>query len=1002
MPACNGERGFHQPFNLVFALITMKVETDKPFQIIYSLYAHEFLGYLLESFVVQLDEYNRLSFVHQNISAKNAHEFASNLDDSDYELIRLMDDIQQDAIIKRFNKKKVNPYEFFYKIFDSEKEKNKKLRQEILEFIEENRARILPLLHGKELYEMNNDGEPNGRRIEIMDEPASVLFHFRKSEENTKYFPTIKHAGEKIEFINRGAYLVCKEPAWMVLQKKLYHFKKNVDGHKLQPFLYKRNIVIPKKVEESYFRKFIAPLVASYDVYAKGFDIVSQRPAPVAEISFGELKPARTLNAFGSNGNSNVQELEVEEETALHIELSFRYNGFRFNARSHDPVSVSMEKEADGNYVFYRVLRNTRQEKQTVQRLSDLQLKLQNGRVTLPKYEGLEWISKHKSELEKEGFIVKQHTQGNKRYFVGTSQISVEVRENIDWFDIHTCVRFGDYEISFKDLRKMFINDQREITLPNGEVAILPESWTVQYADLFSFAEEDNEGLRLKKHHLTLIQELKNENLAQVSMDRKLAGLRNFEEIEQHNFPEAFKGALRPYQYAGYNWMHFLNQYKFGGCLADDMGLGKTVQTLAMLQNQKEQQNQGTSLLIMPTSLIYNWEKEAQRFTPELKVFTYTGTNRDKNIEQFAHYDLVLTSYGIVRLDVDLLRQFYFNYIILDESQAIKNPGSNITKAVKRLKARNRLILTGTPLENSVMDLWSQMNFINPGLLGSKAFFKEKFLQPIEKKGDARQTEKLHTLIKPFILRRQKWQVATELPEKVENVNYSIMTSAQKEQYEQVKTQYRNEILDMIETRGIKKSQFLLLRGLTKLRQIANHPRMVDPEYSDGSGKLEDVTHMLTSAISEGHKVLVFSQFVKHLALLGEFLEKEHIPYAYLDGSTRNRKEEVERFQSDENLRVFLMSLKAGGVGLNLTAADYVFILDPWWNPAVEAQATDRAHRIGQENKVFTYKFITKDSVEEKILTLQQNKLRLANDLITTEESFVKSLSRDDISAILN
>ncbi|MEL7005477.1 MAG: DEAD/DEAH box helicase, partial [Bacteroidota bacterium] len=401
------------------------------------------------------------------------------------------------------------------------------------------------------------------------------------------------------------------------------------------------------------------------------------------------------------------------------------------------------------------------------------------------------------------------------------------------------------------------------------------------------------------------------------------------------------------------------------------------------------------------TSLVYNWEQEAKKFTPKLKVFTYTGTNRDKNPEKFSKYDLVLTSYGIVRLDIDILSQYYFNYVILDESQAIKNPNSNIAKAVRELSTKNRLILTGTPLENSTMDLWSQMHFINPGLLGTKALFKNEFLNPIEKQNDAAKARKLSAIIKPFILRRHKSQVATELPEKVENIQMCHLSDNQEKEYEKVKSYYRDKIMENIETNGINKSQLLLLQGLTKLRQIANHPKMVDPEYTGDSGKLWDVTHMLDNAIREDHKILIFSQFVKHLSILSDYLKEQGIDFAYLDGSTKNRQEQVERFQNEDSLKIFLISLKAGGLGLNLTKADYVFILDPWWNPASEAQAVDRAHRIGQQNKVFTYKFITKGTVEEKILALQKHKRKLAEDLITTEESFVKSLSKDDIESLL-
>jgi SNF2 family DNA or RNA helicase len=430
------------------------------------------------------------------------------------------------------------------------------------------------------------------------------------------------------------------------------------------------------------------------------------------------------------------------------------------------------------------------------------------------------------------------------------------------------------------------------------------------------------------------------------------------------------------------------------------MGLGKTVQTLALLQNEKEKGATNASLLIMPTSLIYNWLMEARKFTPSLKIFNYTGTHREKNVAQFEGYDLVLTSYGTTRIDIDHLKNYYFNYIILDESQAIKNPDSNIARAVRELKSKYKLILTGTPIENSTMDLWSQMTFINPGLLGNQSFFRNEFLMPIEKKQDEIKTKRLYSIIKPFILRRHKSQVATELPEKIENIKYCKMTSEQEKEYEKVKSNYRNMILESIEEKGMSSSQLLVLQGLTKLRQIANHPKMVIEGYEADSGKLEDVTHMLQNALSSNHKILVFSQFVKHLSIFKDYLSREKITYAYLDGTTKDRQAQVDYFQNNEEVKVFLISLKAGGLGLNLTAADYVFILDPWWNPAVEAQAVDRAYRIGQKNKVFTYKFITTNTVEEKILNLQKNKLKLANDLITTEESFVKNLSKEDIQSI--
>ena len=975
----------------------MKVSAAQPFQIIYSLYEHEYLGYLFESFVVHLDDKGKLTLQHQNISSKNAKEFASRLDDTDYTLIELMDSMQQDAVIKHFNKKNVKPEEFFLKVYDPNKG-NEALQVEIDSYLERRRSKILENIQGKWVYEMGNDGEPAWKKIEVLEKKATVLFHFRRNEDSTHYFPTIKYNGEKIDFQYKDAYIICKSPAWMVLEGKLYSFEKDVDGKKLAPFLNKKFIVIPKNVEETYYNKFVAPLIASFDVYAKGFDINTEKYNPVPILTLSELvgnNPSMSL--FNDNGKSTVEDSEK-----ILFELSFQYGPFKFKANNIGPVSVSVEKQGD-SYTFHRVSRKLDDEKEIIQYMVNSGLPIKNSKVAIPKTTAFAWLDENRQELERRQFIIDQKGRSSKKYFIGEYKISVEVKENIDWFDIHAVIKFGDYEISFKELRKLISKKKLEVELPNGEVAVIPESWLVEYSELFAFSEEDEHGEpKLKKHHLALVQDLESGNLAKVTMSRKLQSLKGFDEIGEAELPKHFKGELRPYQKAGYNWLHFLNQYKFGGCLADDMGLGKTVQTLTMLQAQKENGVEGASLLIMPTSLVYNWEAEAKKFTPKLKVFTYTGTNRDKDISKFAKYDVIITSYGIVRLDIELLVNYYFNYVILDESQAIKNPASNIAKAVRKLTSRNRLILTGTPLENSTMDLWSQMHFINPGLLGSQSFFKNEFLNPIEKKNDEEKTRKLNAIIKPFILRRHKSQVATELPEKVENVQYSDLTPSQETEYEKVKSYYRNKILENIEAQGLNKSQLLLLQGLTKLRQIANHPKMVDHEYEGNSGKMEDVILKLDNAIRDDHKILIFSQFVKHLSILADHLREKHIDFAYLDGSTKDRQGQVERFQNNPELKVFLISLKAGGLGLNLTKADYVFILDPWWNPAIEAQAVDRAHRIGQENKVFTYKFISKNTVEEKILALQKHKRKLASDLITTEESFVKSLSKEDIESLLS
>ncbi|GAA4453292.1 hypothetical protein GCM10023189_18120 [Nibrella saemangeumensis] len=983
----------------------MKVSPTEPYQIVYSLLEHEFLGYLIEAFVVQLNGRGELTLLNQTLSTQNAGEFADGLDERDFESVRLIEAIQQDVILKKYNTRKLPSVDFFLKTYDPHKG-DKLIQEAIADYLERMKARILPSIVGKPLYIMGNDGNPAWQPVEWMTEPARVFFHFVRNADSTHYFPIIRYEDTRVEFQFKNALLLCDDPAWMMVNNRLYHFDKQVDGKKLRPFLNKNHIVIPKNIEDQYYQRFVAPLIASYDVFAKGFEIRTETLAPVPVLTVAEQpttsQPVTTALFAGSGEEED--DVERQDSDRMRFELFFQYGTFlfRYDNSPSATANVSLEKKGD-EYIFYKVKRDARTETQKLLWLKENGLDLKQGFITLGKGEAFEWLSSRGNTLHHAGFVVRQPVANAKRYFLGYSSIEVSIQEGRDWFDIYAKVCFGEFEIPFIKLRSLILNKKREFTLPNGEIAVIPDTWFTKYSELLAFLEhpDGTDQLVLRKHHLALVQDLERDSLATTVISRKLERLRNFEEIESNPLPGGFAGALRPYQKAGYDWMNFLNQYRFGGCLADDMGLGKTVMTLAMLQAQKEAGAPEPSLLVMPTSLLYNWELESRKFTPNLRVMVYTGTYRDKNTEQFDGYDLILTSYGIVRIDIDLLKEYRFNYVILDESQAIKNPSSHITRAVMQLNSGHRLILTGTPLENSTMDLWAQMTFINPGLLGSQTFFRNEYQVPIEKRNDEQKTQRLYSLIKPFMLRRNKAQVATDLPEKVESIHYCEMTGDQADKYEEAKSYYRNLILEQIEENGMAKSQMVVLQGLTKLRQIANHPRLIDEAYAGDSGKLEDVLMRLESAMADNHKVLVFSQFIKHLNVFRQYLKENQISYAYLDGSTQDRQSQVKLFQTDDSIKLFLISLKAGGLGHNLTAADYVFILDPWWNPAIEAQAVDRAHRIGQEKTVFTYKFITKNTVEEKILALQRSKQKLASDLISSEESFVKSLTKEDVMALL-
>jgi SNF2 family DNA or RNA helicase len=454
------------------------------------------------------------------------------------------------------------------------------------------------------------------------------------------------------------------------------------------------------------------------------------------------------------------------------------------------------------------------------------------------------------------------------------------------------------------------------------------------------------------------------------------------------------------------------------------MGLGKTLQAIAVLLRSRElprdgisgspgqeatpgegqyslfsgEQTKHTSLIVVPASLLHNWAKECNRFAPGLKVLIHQGNQRNRELTNFTYYDLVISTYHTVRQDILNLSGFHFHYVILDESQMIKNSSSKLYHAVVSLHSDHKIVLTGTPIENSLTDLWSQVNFVNPGLLGTLGFFKRNFVLPIEKKKNQEREEQLKELINPFVLRRTKEEVARELPPLFEQVRYVNMTESQKRIYEEEKSQVRNAILENLEEVGLERSSMMVLQALTRLRQIANHPDLVDDFEGEDSGKFVEVYRDIESVISEGHKILVFSSFVKHLDLFRNRLEEDGISYAYLTGSrnSQQRQKAVREFQTQGNCPLFLISLKAGGVGLNLTAADYVFILDPWWNPAAEMQALNRAHRIGQGKSVFVYRFISNDSIEEKIQRLQERKRELAETFVTSNNP-LKSLNHQEL-----
>ncbi|MEY3228948.1 MAG: hypothetical protein RLZZ536_3567, partial [Planctomycetota bacterium] len=569
----------------------------------------------------------------------------------------------------------------------------------------------------------------------------------------------------------------------------------------------------------------------------------------------------------------------------------------------------------------------------------------------------------------------------------------------------HTEVDFEGRSVSFPELLRALERGDSTVRLDDGSLGILPEEWLEQIGMISGLGTTTEDGLRFSTSQAALLDALlaSQESVEiDAGFERMRERFRNFSGLEQVEVPATFVGQLRGYQREGLSWLKFLGDFNFGGCLADDMGLGKTVQFLAMLLRRLEDvKSPPPSLVVVPRSLMFNWSSECGRFAPGLRVMEYTGLERANSRADFSRHHLILTTYGTVRRDIAVLKDIDFDYVVLDEAQTIKNPSSQIARASRLLKANFRLALSGTPIENNAGDLWSIFEFLNPGMLGRSTAFRTHIADP-----DSRESREMVAKgLRPFILRRTKKQVAAELPDRLEETIVCDMEPEQRRLYDELRLHYRDSLLGLVQEQGIAKTRMHVLEALLRLRQAACHPALLKRgDESEPYAKLDVLVPHLQELISEGHKALVFSQFTSMLSILREHLDRQGIVYEYLDGKTRDRKARVEHFQDDPACPVFLISLKAGGLGLNLTAADYVFLLDPWWNPAVEAQAIDRAHRVGQTRTVFAYRLICRDTVEEKIAELQKQKRELADAILAGDDSsnVLKDLSVEDLELLFS
>ncbi len=966
---------------------------------------HRLFGWILKPYMVEkLNE--EFYTITESVLAEEISDKGYSTDQ--IELIKWSAQCSDKEIARVFSKKKVASRDFFAKLTDE------KTIESIKEYIEKRLLKCFYIIRRSDIrvfYKAESKNLFDEDEIEIVKGTTNAVFNFIKEKEASKYYLSISDGKNTITLTDTPGEILTNSPCILMADQRLYFFDKDdgIDGKKLLPFFTKNHILIPKSAEKKYFETFVKSSIENFQVNAKGFTMEVLKPEPITILNF-----------------------ENDWKNEFTLILKFDYEGKTISPNNRKKAFVDFVDNG-GEYHFVKLERNYEfEEKQAlfirqfdeIEEVNKCSYKIKkelSNELNL-----LNWVNTKSVLLSENEFVITQNFH-DKKYFTNELSLDFNLEESNDWFDLKGTVTFGEFTIPFISLKNHLLRDIKEYVLPNGEVVILPEEWFEKYSGLFKLNKTEGDTLKIKKHHLNYFYE----ELSEInkSLVEKVAGIIHVEPEKPQNLQAEF----RPYQQKGYQWVYSLYQSKFGVCLADDMGLGKTIQTLAVILKMNESGNgktnsptqldlfgqqsidkeaissNGAGLIIMPTSLIHNWVNEINKFAPELRFLCYTGSNREKNTDDFDKYDIVLTSYGVLRNDIEILRNYFYEFVILDESQVIKNPSSKIYQSVIELNTKFKMVLTGTPIENSLLDLWAQLNFINPGLLGSQEFFKKEFAEPIERNKNEEETqikqERLQKLISPFILRRTKQEVLDDLPDLTESVLYCEMDEQQLKLYEEEKAKIRNALLESMEEDDVSTSNMIVIQGLTKLRQLANHPRMLETdgieEQEFESGKFEEVIRMLESLIAENHKVLLFSSFVKHLNLFAEYFNKHEWKYSELTGATTNREKQIKKFQEEEDCRLFLISLKAGGVGLNLTSADYVFFLDPWWNPAAENQALSRAHRIGQKSKVMVYRFITENSIEEKILKLQERKKELADVFINSNNPF-KQLTKEDIVELFN
>lgn len=940
-------------------------ETSASPQIVIVLTEHPVLGILLTPYIAERASEETIHLVEQAFHA--SPETTACMSPTEQEAIRIASHYTEKYLMGVYSREKTVA-RFLHKLaLDPDK-----LKGSVRPFIEKKLHEMLQLIiaKGLPLYQKQSGSKLlyAHHACHINKEEVEVRFSFDVDEQSVSYQLQCFYEDNPVPLTElKPVVVLTSHPATLLLGRELYHFP-HLEASRLLPFTKKSRINADISLVEKYIDNIIIPTACYHDIRVKGLPLIKENQTCTCLLYLEDTIYSETL-----------------------LRLDFRYDNLHFTPSTTGKMKKFITRTTvDGKPAIRYFERDLAAERTAISLLkengmecvSDSHFKLTEA---APEKSVTEWINRHRALLQQH-FVLTSALQ-EKPYCLDEICIEHSYEDGPDWFELHITVVIGNQRIPFSRFRKHILEDNREYTLPDGQIILLPQEWFSKYANLLELGEEKGKSIRLKHSYVGVMQSVVNDESHKTTTGRQ--------PLPDLPVPQGLKAKLRPYQQKGFTWLMHLYEQRFGGCLADDMGLGKTLQTLTLLQaiygtrltKSRATPSKPATLIVVPTSLIHNWEREASRFTT-LSTAEY---NSSTSITQahpelfFDRFQLIFATYGMMRNNIEVLSQYQFEYVVLDESQNIKNSESLTFRCAIRLRSNHRLTLTGTPIENSLKDLWAQFHFLQPDLLGNENTFNKLFINPI-RQGDQRMEGRLRQIIAPFILRRTKNEVAPELPSLIEEVIYCDMTEQQNEVYQQEKNSLRNTLLQLSNDKQ-RHQPLTVLNGITRLRQLVCHPKLIFPGFTASSGKLEQIIETFRTLKSEGHKVLIFSSFVKHLDLVIAEFRKNKWAYSLLTGTTSNRPAEIARFNESKEIQAFFISLKAGGVGLNLTQADYVFIIDPWWNPAAEAQAVSRAHRIGQNKQVIAYRFITQGSIEEKIVHLQEEKRKLAATFIADGES---------------